>query len=500
MAVASAAHGDVIDHREIHKVPDPLPLTIGGMIAAVGPQAINFGISIGGGEAYLLPNVAARGALGWHWLLVISVIVETALVYECIKYSCCTGRSFFAGTNELAPRGFWPWFWAVAAVLTWAWPAWMGGAVIAAEKFTGIATPQGWSLFGQPLPPQYLWAVLALVLVLVVFYFSNRTYAFLEWFFKVIMVLNIALVLAITVIAAKPEDYWIILKAYAGVLFFNPEWTKSVTPLDIVALYNQPGGSLMWVSFWVVAAGWGMGRYAGQVTGVLRPPEHITAEELRWNTSDPQEVAKMHQWVKVGGMSLIIWWALIGGLLMTYLYSVAGYAYLHNQFLATGKVPSGVEVPLQMAIVAQGVMGPAAGALMLVAIMVTLYDAQFPFYDTFIGRTTTDAIAVTTKLEEKIPYRVWYFIVVTAAVLAGFYLVLLQQPFFMWLMVAVAAVVYRCIGSVQIMMINNRRLPPEFKVSVLNTVILWFSFVTGLIAVAYWAYNSWGEIMKRFAG
>ena len=500
MAVASAVHGEPVNRQTVHKVPDPLPLTIGGMIAAVGPQAINFGISIGGGEAYLLPNVAARGALGWHWLLVLSVIVETALVYECIKYSCCTGRSFFAGTNELAPRGFWPWFWAIAAVLTWAWPAWMGGAVIAAQRFTGVSTPQGLSLFGQPLPPQYIWAVLALVLVLVVFYFSNRTYAFLEWFFKVIMVLNIALVLAITVIAAKPSDYWVILKAYAGILFFYPEWTKGVTPLDIVALYNQPGGSLMWVSFWVVAAGWGMGRYAGQVTGVLRPPEHITGEELRWNASDPQEVAKMKQWVKVGGMSLIIWWALIGGLLMTYLYSVAGYAYLHNEFLATGKVPTGVEVPLQMATIAQGVLGPAAGALMLVAIMVTLYDAQFPFYDTFIGRTTTDAIAVTTNLEDKVPYRVWYFIVVTAAVLAGLYLVLLQQPFFMWLMVAIAAVVYRSIGSVQIIMINNRGLPAEFKVSGLNTFILWFSFVTGILSVGYWAYYSWGDIMKRFAG
>ena len=40
----------------------------------------------------------------------------------------------------------------------------------------------------------------------------------------------------------------------------------------------------MWVSFWVVAAGWGMGKYAGQVTGALRPPEQITAEELRWDT------------------------------------------------------------------------------------------------------------------------------------------------------------------------------------------------------------------------
>lgn len=50
-----------------------------------------------------------------------------------------------------------------------------------------------------------------------------------------------------------------------------------------------------------------------------------------------------------------------------------------------------------MATIAQGVMGPMAGWLMLLFIMVTLYDAQFPFYDTFIGRTTCDAIAVTGR-------------------------------------------------------------------------------------------------------
>jgi hypothetical protein len=70
MATLTSASGADRVEAEINRVPDPLPLTIGGMIAAVGPQAINFGISIGGGEAYLLPNVAARGALGWHWLMV----------------------------------------------------------------------------------------------------------------------------------------------------------------------------------------------------------------------------------------------------------------------------------------------------------------------------------------------------------------------------------------------------------------------------------------------
>jgi hypothetical protein len=170
---------------------------------------------------------------------------------------------------------------------------------------------------------------------------------------------------------------------------------------------------------------------------------------------------------------------------MTYLYSVAGLAYLNQEFQATGKVPSGVEVPLQMATVAQGVLGPMAGTLMLLVIMVTLYDAQFPFYDSFIGRTTADAIAVTGKTGGR-DYRFWYFVVVTLAVLAGFYLITVAQPFILWTGVAIASIVYRSIGSLQIMKLNNMRLHPEFRVSKLNVGLLWFSFWTGIIAVGAW--------------
>jgi hypothetical protein len=49
MAEVAAASGATSDPRDLQNVPDPLPLTIGGIIAAVGPQAINFGISIGWG-------------------------------------------------------------------------------------------------------------------------------------------------------------------------------------------------------------------------------------------------------------------------------------------------------------------------------------------------------------------------------------------------------------------------------------------------------------------
>jgi hypothetical protein len=500
VADAVVRHGEEREYHEIHKVPDPFPLTMAGMLAMLGPQAINFGISVGGGEAYLLPNIAARGAFHMHWLMLISVVLEAALVYECIKYSMCTGRSFFAATNVLKPYGFWPWFWVVATIVTYAWPSWMGGAVVAAQRFTGISTQ---SLFPgldpAVIPPQYIWAVVALTAVLVVFYFSDRTYAFLEKFFLVIMFGNIILVLLITGISASPRHYWDVFVGYIGLTFLAQGYPAGLPPTDALALYGQPGGSVMWVSFWIVAAGFAMGKYAGQVTGPLRPPEEITAEEINWDHEDPAERAKMHQWVKLGGYSLFLWWGLIGGTLMTYLYSVAGYAYLNADFVATGKVPTGVDVSIQMATVAAGVMGPMAGWLMLLFIMVTLYDAQFPIYDTFIGRTTTDAIAVTTDWEERRPYRFYYFIIVTLGVLVGFILILQTAPFIIWLSASVIGLMLRSIGALQIMLINNKQLHPEFHVGKINTPILWFTFVSGFAAVGVWLYaGGLAEIIKRW--
>jgi hypothetical protein len=132
-----------------------------------------------------------------------------------------------------------------------------------------------------------------------------------------------------------------------------------------------------------------MGRYTGRVTGVLRPPEEINAAVLPWDTSNPEEVRKMQGWVSVGKWSLILWWSIIGAMFMTFLYATAGQAYLFKR----GIVASGLDVPLQMATIVGGVFGPLAFAIFLVFLFVTLYDAEFAIYDTFIGRRVTDAIA-----------------------------------------------------------------------------------------------------------
>ena len=291
-------------------------LTLAGLLAALGPQAINFGISVGGGETMLIPNIASLGGTRLFWLMTISTVLETVVVYECIKYSMVTGR------------------------------------------------------------------------------------------------------------------------------------------------------------------------YTGRVTGVLRPPEEINAAVLPWDTSNPEEVRKMQGWVSVGKWSLILWWSVIGAMFMTFLYATAGQAYLFKR----GIVASGLDVPLQMATIVGGVFGPLAFAIFLVFLFVTLYDAEFAIYDTFIGRTVTDAIASTPRLRGRHPYRVYYFIVVTVAIAAGFYLVTLGQPYALWLLVAFLAIIMRSIAAAQILYVNKRHLPAAFKPSVFNQVVLWFTIISGFLCASIWGY------------
>jgi hypothetical protein len=79
--------------------------------------------------------------------------------------------------------------------------------------------------------------------------------------------------------------------------------------------------------------------------------------------------------------------------------------------------------------------------------------------------------------------------------------VTVAQPFILWIGVAISALVYRSIGAWQILLLNNRRLPEGFKVSRLNTWLLWITVVTGLGAVGVWSVTVLPlEIAKRFGG
>jgi len=454
--------------QKVFKVPDPFPLTLMGITAALGPMAINFGVSVGGGETMLIPYVASLGGSKLFWIMTLSCIFETFLVYECIKYTMLTGRSFFSMTRDIPPRGFWPWFWGAYSILCYVWPSWLAGSASAMFKLTG------WGTF-------YLWCVAAFILVILVFAFSRHIYKALSTIFTFVMVINLVCVVIIAALVATPKDYLDVLWGYFN---FGLAGYPKGFPLPLAfSLFQQPGGSLMWITFWVLEAGWGLGKHTGRMTGALRPPEEINTDPITFDVRNPAEVAKMKQWCKIALWSLVIWWSVIGAMIGTFLYGVAGHAYLYKN----GIVASGLNVPLQMATIA-GKFGPWAFGIFLLFIFVTLYDAEFAMYDAFIGRTMADAVASTPGLRQKHSYRFYYFVVVGLSILAGFYLVRLAMPFTLWLITSFMALLARGIGAAQILYANKRWIPKEFQPPWYTKAVLWVGCVLGSgVACLIWA-------------
>jgi hypothetical protein len=446
-------------NQKVFKVPDPFPLTLIGITAALGPMAINFGVSVGGGETMLIPYAASLGGYKLFWFMTLSTLFETFMVYECIKYTLLTGRSFFSMTRDIPPRGLWPWFWGAYAILCYVWPSYLSGSAAAMHKLTH------WGTF-------YGWCVAALILVMLVFAFSRYIYKVIATIFTFVMIINLVCVIIIAALVATPKDYLDVLWGYFN---FGLAGYPKDFPLQLAfSLFQQPGGALMWITFWVLEAGWGMGKHTGRMTGALRPPEEISTDPITFDAQDPSEMAKMKQWCKVAKWSLILWWSIIGAMLGTYLYGVAGHAYLYRN----GIVAKGLEVPLQMATIA-GQFGPLASAIFLIFIFVTLYDAEFAVFDGFIGRTVADAVATTPRLRKKHSYRFYYFLAVFLSIGAGFYLVRVAPPFTLWLMASFLALLARGIGAAHILYANKRWIPREFQPPWYTKLVLWVGCILG---------------------
>jgi hypothetical protein len=108
-------------------------------------------------------------------------------------------------------------------------------------------------------------------------------------------------------------------------------------------------------------------------------------------------------------------------------------------------------------------------------------------------------VPAVNKKQRGRSYRFYYFLVVTICVLLRLVLVLQAQPFIIWLAGSVIGITLRSVGGWQIMLINNRQLHPEFRVSKMNTYILWFTVVSGFVAVALWfQFSGLAEIRSRW--
>jgi Mn2+/Fe2+ NRAMP family transporter len=440
--------GDVRPPVEIREMPAPKPWSWRNLLSYVGPGVIMGSMAVGGFETGTAPLAGSRGAYGFLWIVPIACFFSWIIQREIGRWTVATGESVLYGFARMKPGKFWAAFWPIANFINWGWPAWLGMGAVAA------ATLSGW---GDPPT----WVRIALIVMALIYTFGPRVYSVLEKVFYVIYIITVLLLLWAFFTEATPAAVVEVGGGFLGVrpsLFEIPWWIPGITAPVVFRSLNQPAGGTnnLWVSWWMREKGYGMGQYVGKVTGLAAKAEEVPTTGYMFDAKDKEQVSRFKTWMKYIDADALLFYFLIGGILMTFVFTVVSYTTLYYTEVSKGKIPITIAMAMGEA------LGPWAFTLFLFLIFIQLFDTQFGVYDA-TGRMFADWLRTDVPATRKRSYRTWYFLFLYVCVAFGIITAGLARPWAYWLAVGVIHLTTMAIYTPQILWINTKYLPEEIR-------------------------------------
>ena len=234
----------------------PRPMSLWRMI---GPSFILLGLGLGSGELILWPYLSVNYGLGIIWGAVLGITLQFFINMEIERYTLVTGESVFVGLARKWSRLMPVWF-IFSTFLPWVWPGIaLSGATILSQIFGA----------GEPV----LWAIGLMLLVGVILSFGRVIYKTQEKWQKALIVIGVPVILIIALVLAS-EDTWSELgRGVIGIgdgYWFLPAGLQLFTFLGALA-YSGAGGNLnLAQSYYIREKGYGMGKYFGRITSLIR--------------------------------------------------------------------------------------------------------------------------------------------------------------------------------------------------------------------------------------
>lgn len=340
-------------------LPKPWPLK-----KLIGPSFIILGVGLGSGELILWPYLSSNFGLGIIWAAVLGITFQFFINMEIERYTLVTGESIFVGLTRKF-GGFAPVWFILSTLLPWMWPG-----IIAASA----------TVFAASIGIKYSGAVgIILLLVLGGLYsIGSVVYKTQEKIQKSIILIGVPFVFIITLILAKMADWQALATGLIGKgegYWFLPAGIPLATFLAAFA-YAGAGGNLnLAQSLYAKEKGYGMGKFSGRITNILKGKKEDIRLEGTTFESTPENVKNFKIWWKrINTEHAIVFW-LTGALTMVML-SVLAFTTVYGN--------PGVETSINFVILEAGAIAektfPFLGTFFLLMAGVMLFGTQFSVY------------------------------------------------------------------------------------------------------------------------
>ena len=345
--------------QEKKAFPKPLPLS-----KLIGPSFIILGMGLGSGELVLWPYLSSNFGLGIIWAAILGITFQFFINMEIERYTLATGESIFVGLARKFGR-FAPVWFISTTLIPWMWP----GIIASSATVLAAALNIGYS--------KYV-GIALLIIIGILFSLGRVVYKTQESIQKTIILVGVPFIFIVTLFLAKGPDWQALAVGVVGKgdgFWFLPVGLPFATFLGALA-YAGAGGNLnLAQSFYVQEKGYGMGKFSGRITNILRGnSEDIKLEGTTFNVNKDNVDRFNTWWKRINIEHALLFW-LTGAFTMVLLSLLA-----FSTVFADPCVETGINFLIHEAAAIARQTFPFLGTIFLVMAGVMLFGTQFAVF------------------------------------------------------------------------------------------------------------------------
>ncbi len=436
----------------------PKPLSI---LKLVGPSFIILGMGLGSGELILWPYMTSKYGMGIIWGALLGITFQFFMNMEIERYTLAHGESIFVGFARKSR--FLPFWFILSTFVPWMWP----GLIAASAQLFG-------SLFGVT-STKYL-AIIFLIIIGVLLSLGKTLYKTVETFQKILICIGVPAIIILTMLLAKPIHWEALLNGVVGIgngYRFLPDGIALATFLGALA-YAGAGGNLnLSQSFYVKEKGYGMGKYAGKISGLLNGKKQTI--ELTGNKFAPtkENIKKFNSWWKNINIehSLIFWF--LGATTIIFL-ALLSYATTYGN-----STTAGINFVIQEGKVIGNLLFPLAGVFFIVVAGSMLFGTQLTILDA-TSRMLTENVLLA-KGSRTAHVSKMYYTILWAQITAGIIIFMsgFTEPMQLIIIAAVLNALAMFVHSgltlwTNMTLLDKQIRPSKFRFSVMTMAFLFY--------------------------
>jgi len=234
----------------------PVPSSKKDFMVWIGPVMMTVALGLGTSEVILYPHLTSRFGVGWLGLMILTLFLQTVWAQELARWTVVSGEHAVQGNARILSYPGALISISLFMFLAFMLPAWATSAASALREILN------WPV--DVRTGTVFWAYVTFIIIFLVVFLSRVARKYIEHIATWTTVFAWTILIIAAVTAIKSET---IIKMFHSLFIWQVPKDMDWWVLGSTIAWVGAGPTLIWYTYWMRDAGWGMAGYVDAIPG-----------------------------------------------------------------------------------------------------------------------------------------------------------------------------------------------------------------------------------------